>query len=238
MKNHLLLFFVLFSTFVVGQTGIGTNQVSPSAALDISSTQKGVLIPRMSTLQRQAIVNPAAGLQVYDNDRKCLMIFRDNYWDCYPQQKVMTSRIAAILTFDDITGIGGSNTATAISNGVTINFNPDGILENLGSGKVRFLRPAKYEITMVGTISRQTGINVVQSVSFFRSGLFNASAKCIREAPGSYPSDINYFSKDVLNIYTGEEFQFKYDKIGQGTPNTTTISVVKPLIIIKYIDLF
>lgn len=236
MKNYLLLVIVFFSSLVVGQTGIGTNQVSPSAALDISSTQKGVLIPRMSILQRQSIVNPADGLQVYDNDRQCLMIFRDGYWDCYPQEKVMTSRIAAILTFNDITAIGGSDTATASSNGLTINYNPDGILENIGSGKVRFLRPAKYEITMVGTISRQTGINVLQSVSFF--GAILKSARCVRESPGSFPSDINYFSKDVLNIYSGEEFGFKYDKIGQGTPNTTTISVVKPLIIIKYIDLF
>jgi uncharacterized protein (TIGR02145 family) len=39
-----------------------------SAILDISSTSKGVLIPRMTAAQREAIVSPATGLLVYQTD--------------------------------------------------------------------------------------------------------------------------------------------------------------------------
>lgn len=38
-----------------------------SAMLDIASTDKGLLIPRMSTSQREGISNPAKGLLVFDN---------------------------------------------------------------------------------------------------------------------------------------------------------------------------
>lgn len=40
--------FLLFSATSWGQVGIGTNQPHPSAALDIQSSDKGVLLPRVS----------------------------------------------------------------------------------------------------------------------------------------------------------------------------------------------
>jgi hypothetical protein len=38
--------------------GIGTQNPSPSARLDIQSTNSGILIPRLSSVQRKAIANP------------------------------------------------------------------------------------------------------------------------------------------------------------------------------------
>jgi hypothetical protein len=39
-----------------------------SAMLDISSTEKGLLIPRMTAQQKTAIASPATGLLVYQTD--------------------------------------------------------------------------------------------------------------------------------------------------------------------------
>ena len=50
------------------RTGIGTSDPNVSAALDITSTEKGLLIPRMSQLQRDAITSPATGLMIYQTD--------------------------------------------------------------------------------------------------------------------------------------------------------------------------
>ncbi len=47
--------------------GIGTNSPNSSALMHISSTTKGLLIPSMTTTQRNAIVSPAEGLLVYNN---------------------------------------------------------------------------------------------------------------------------------------------------------------------------
>ena len=48
--------------------GIGTTAPAASAALDVSSTAKGLLPPRMSQFQRNAIASPAPGLVVYQTD--------------------------------------------------------------------------------------------------------------------------------------------------------------------------
>ena len=55
--------------------GIGTASPAATSALDITSTTKGLLIPRMTTSQRNAITSPATGLQIYNTD--CSML---NYW--------------------------------------------------------------------------------------------------------------------------------------------------------------
>ena len=48
--------------------GIGTTTPNASAALDVSSTGKGLLIPRMLSSQRSAIASPATVLLVYQTD--------------------------------------------------------------------------------------------------------------------------------------------------------------------------
>lgn len=52
------------------QVGIGTTTPDSSSLLDISTTNKGFLAPRMTTAQRTAIASPADGLLVYDSTLK------------------------------------------------------------------------------------------------------------------------------------------------------------------------
>ncbi|MFD1163908.1 MULTISPECIES: hypothetical protein [Hwangdonia] len=54
--------------FSAAQVGIGTTTPDTSSILDVESTDKGVLIPRLTTVQINAIVNPANGLVVYNTD--------------------------------------------------------------------------------------------------------------------------------------------------------------------------
>lgn len=74
MKGHIILLLV-WMTFIVSNAfsqnvSINTtgNAADTSAILDVSSTSKGILIPRMSQAQRTAIFSPADGLLVYQND--------------------------------------------------------------------------------------------------------------------------------------------------------------------------
>lgn len=71
MKYLLLLSFVLCSTVAtVFAQSVGINTTSPdaSAALDVTSTTMGVLVPRMTQAQRNAIVSPAISLLIYQTD--------------------------------------------------------------------------------------------------------------------------------------------------------------------------
>jgi uncharacterized protein (TIGR02145 family) len=52
------------------QVAINSDNNSPdnTAMLDVKSTEKGMLVPRMTKTQREAIVSPATGLLVYQTD--------------------------------------------------------------------------------------------------------------------------------------------------------------------------
>ncbi len=51
-----------------GGVGVGTTAPHPSALLDLTSTSRGLLAPRLTAAQRAAISNPANGLLVYQTD--------------------------------------------------------------------------------------------------------------------------------------------------------------------------
>ena len=78
MKKLLLFAAVIavsFTTFA--QVGIGTTTPNASAALDITSTTSGLLPPRMTKVQLEAIASPVEGLMVYCTDcvPKTLYVF-------------------------------------------------------------------------------------------------------------------------------------------------------------------
>lgn len=69
MKKYFILLIILLKVqFALSQIGIGTTTPHASSILDLTSTEKGLLIPRMTKLQRDAISSPAAGLLVYQTD--------------------------------------------------------------------------------------------------------------------------------------------------------------------------
>ena len=68
MKKLFVAFALLICLFADAQVGIGTTSPNSSAQLDVSSTTKGLLTPRMTAAQRTAIASPAAGLLVYQTD--------------------------------------------------------------------------------------------------------------------------------------------------------------------------
>ena len=63
--------------------GIGTATPHPSAKLDVTSTTQGFLPPRMTTAQRNAIINPAEGLIIYNITTSCLNIRSSNVWNTF-----------------------------------------------------------------------------------------------------------------------------------------------------------
>lgn len=73
----MLTISALISSIALGQAvGIGTTSPHPSALLEVRSTEKGLLIPRMSTTQRNAISSPANGLLIYNTTSGALNIFK------------------------------------------------------------------------------------------------------------------------------------------------------------------
>ena len=68
MRKITLITLMLFTALSYAQVGINTNTPNASSALEIESTTGGILIPRMTETQRDAIVSPASGLMIYQTD--------------------------------------------------------------------------------------------------------------------------------------------------------------------------
>lgn len=109
-----LLFFisvVIVSQVLTAQSvGIGTTTPHTKAALEISSTTKGLLIPSMTSGQRNAITSPPNGLMVYDTDVNQLYhhdgtawrkMLNSTYWN-------QSSTRNWVYTSTDSVGIGTS----------------------------------------------------------------------------------------------------------------------------------
>ncbi len=71
---------VVFTQMSTGGVGIGTASPSSSAILDLVSTSKGLLIPRMTSVQMQEIDNPAEGLMVFDTEEGALCTYMAGKW--------------------------------------------------------------------------------------------------------------------------------------------------------------
>jgi hypothetical protein len=70
----------------VGRVGLGTITPDSSALLHMNSTNKGLILPRMTTAQRNAIEGPALGLFVFDTDKHSLYMFDGVAWVAFAPQ--------------------------------------------------------------------------------------------------------------------------------------------------------
>lgn len=66
--------------YTLKDVGIGNDEISTSAALEISSTSKGFLMPRMTTTQRDAIASPVQGLKIFNTDDRCEDTYDGAVW--------------------------------------------------------------------------------------------------------------------------------------------------------------
>ena len=80
-KASAILFLLAFTIAGMAQNvGIGTTTPAASAVLDLNSTTKGLLPPRMTTAQRDAIASPAAGLIIFNTTTNSVQLYNGSGW--------------------------------------------------------------------------------------------------------------------------------------------------------------
>lgn len=79
--KYLAILITVFSSFYANaQVGIGTTSPHASALLDVSSTTKGFLPPRMTSTQRDAIASPETGLTIYNSTINAFQCYNGTAW--------------------------------------------------------------------------------------------------------------------------------------------------------------
>jgi hypothetical protein len=82
MKKILITLTALFCCQLCfsQNVGIGTQAPHSSALLDLKSNEKGFLLPRMNSTERNLIPSPATGLMVFDTDKGTIYMFDGTQW--------------------------------------------------------------------------------------------------------------------------------------------------------------
>ncbi len=96
MKNiFTLLTAALLTATTFAQVGINTETPDASAALDITSTTGGLLMPRMTAAQRDAISSPATGLMIFQTDGTVgFYYYNGSSWEGYYSKAEVDVQIA------------------------------------------------------------------------------------------------------------------------------------------------
>ena len=86
VRKILVFVFIYLFYPLYGQIGIGTKTPNASSALDVFSSEKGILFPQMNNEGRDNIINPAEGLIIYNITESCLQINKGSSispnWSC------------------------------------------------------------------------------------------------------------------------------------------------------------
>jgi hypothetical protein len=80
MRLSLLFCCFLLCTPAWAANWVGMGTTSPLAALDVTTTTSGILMPRLTTAQRTAIALPPIGLFVYDTSLNSLYMYTASGW--------------------------------------------------------------------------------------------------------------------------------------------------------------
>jgi hypothetical protein len=125
-----------------GNVLIGTTTVVASSKLTVESTTQGILFPRMTTTQRNAIASPATGLIVYDIDLLSLYQYNGSAWVAVGAGGGSTKSINSVST-NTAAGSSASTDYFYFASG-TINItlptavgnNNNYVIKNVGTGTI------------------------------------------------------------------------------------------------------
>ncbi|OFY82308.1 MAG: hypothetical protein A3F72_21790 [Bacteroidetes bacterium RIFCSPLOWO2_12_FULL_35_15] len=95
--------------------GIGTTIPDASAILHLESTDKGILISRLTTAQMNLVLFPANGLMVYNTDSSCFFYYKQTAW--FSLCNGGSTGITGVTGATGSTGLTGA-TGTAGTNGI------------------------------------------------------------------------------------------------------------------------
>ena len=203
-----LLLFISF--FAKAQVGIGTITPDASAQLDVTSTNKGLLIPRMNKAARDLINTPnppATGLLIYQtDDTPGFYYYNGTAWVPFispPSEAIIpfasgtpvivTTIAGGLVGTSSIVGFGASATGVSVAGGV-INTS---LLSNHA-----FSAPRAGTITSIAAnFSTSVGLSLIGSTLTITAQLFKAAAGSNSFSPVSGAS-VNFTLTGILAIGT------------------------------------
>ena len=162
-----VLILFLFGTSQA-QVGIGTTTPDSSALLEISSTSSGLLVPRMTQVQRDAIASPATGLLIYQTDNTAgFYSYNGSVWSCIQGDDNLGNHIATQNIELGVNWLSndGDNEGIAVATNGSVGFGIASPSENLQ------IHESSTASNFIGFTDASTGSNTLTDGSVI--GIFN-----------------------------------------------------------------
>jgi len=161
----LIILLLWFQWSTAQNIGINSTGATPDlkAMLDVASTNSGLLIPRMTTTQRDAITSPPNSLQIYNITTNRLEIYISGSWQSVNVTNANSNLVYIYALADLPTPSGSAITLDAtkmyVFNGI-VNISPYYL--NLNGASLRGTDPSKDGVmsSVSGGILRSTGVSV------------------------------------------------------------------------------
>jgi len=213
MKTLLILIFLAFAMHAGAQVAINTDSSLPdnSAMLDIKSSDKGILIPRMTQTQRDGIANPATGLMIFQTDNSPGFYF--NSGTSVSPEWAMTGT-GSFWGVTGNTGISASTNFIGTTGNVPLIFKAN----NAVSGMIN---PIFFN-TSLGYVSLQITTTGTYNTAFGRGALFTNTSGSGNTASGSQALNLN--SSGSYNTANGY-FSMTSNTFGGGNTAAGTSSL-------------
>ncbi|OFX17475.1 MAG: hypothetical protein A2033_12135 [Bacteroidetes bacterium GWA2_31_9] len=249
MKNiyiilTLLVITITFSTTYSQNVGINTDGSDPdgSAMLDVKSTSKGMLIPRMTTAQRGLVSSPAIGLLVYDTDEKSLFYFDGTDWLAIKNAKGIEDDDGKTKVYV----IGTDNFIYFMTDSVTrMTVDPDGVIDigeitvaadgtlriNSGTGQESSLTlnsgtsGLRIYTNSADTINIENISNTADTRMVINSGTGQESSLTLNSGTSGLRISTNDTNPDTLNISNISETNDTRMLINSGTGQESSLTL-------------
>ena len=201
MKKLILFLLIFLSYSAIAQVGINATGTAPSssAMLDVSSTNKGVLVPRMNAVQKGNIPNKVEGLMVYDTD-----VHQFSYWTGSVWVNFGTTASIAVWA---INGNAGNEIKNTNSGGFW-SANPTGLDDNA----TNITNPPTAPVSGAGTrlmwIPSRSAFRVGTTTGTFTTwdaatiGLFSTATGLNTQANGTISTAIGQYTEASGNVST------------------------------------
>lgn len=229
---YIFLLTITVSNWAISQVSINNTGAPPhpSAMLDVTSTDKGFLPPRMSHSEILAIQSPAEGLIVYDSTFHKPLYYNGSLWTPLNDSSIacnctVVSAVSKGAKADFIPGTGtGTDNSDAIQKAIEEVREAGGGKVLLPSGRLKITKPIiTYDnITILGCGKNLTQVYKVET---------NASNIESIAAPGRTLSDNYHVNSFISIIHRPKSFTYdcKIEGIGfYGDGNPVDIGIYAP----------
>ena len=226
MKQTILILTLLCAaTLTQAQVGIGTTSPETTSILDLTSTTKGFLPPRMTSTQRDAIASPVAGLMIWCTETLELQVYNGTRWI-----NSTGSGPSCILLGSDIDG-----EATGDRSGYSVSLSSDGSTVAIGAyyndgsgsnaGQVRVYENISGTWTQVGSdidgeaANDQSG----KSVSLSSDGSIVAIGAEGNAGNGSYSGHVRIY-KNISGTWTQQGSDIDGEAVSDVSGSSVSLS--------------